>query len=317
MSLKKLMSILCMLAISLFVFTSCEDDEVPPIDVPENITVRPVGELAAGQTGNLEITIMWEKSLDADSAWFKGYEITMPEVGYDPITVAKGLTTWKVTELDPNTTYTFNVVAVGVNPSDNQEVRSTVKTIKWACATHFTKNENEANIYVYCKESTDFGSGLQFYGPNKAPRTRKVANGTDWNIAVGSKTNLIIGSASSVASPAPTGVGYNLTGTPDNYLITSPIDYDTDVLTDFLLYRDLSTLNYNNTSINLTTNSIATQANRGIIFFAKGNGHYARIVVLKNANGGYLHAGTSNNPYVHLLVSYQTRSDVPYAKPTN
>ena len=312
MSLKKLMSILCMLAISLLIFAACESDDPPDPPVEEtDINVLPVGTLYAGQTGNNEITIEWAASPSKDSTWFEGYELMMSDLVV--ATVGKEQFQHSFGSLDASSSYTFKVVALGKNV--DTIVRSTAKEVQWALATHFTLNENSAPIFVYTRESADYGSGLQLFGPADAPRIRRVSNGADWNIAVGSKDNLRIGSALAARDSVP----FNLTGTPThNSEITAPINFDTDALNSLLLDRDLSQLSYTNRLINLATDPIAQNANKGIVFFARTNNHYAKIVVLKNGDGGgYLHAANSNNPYVHFLVSYQTRQGVPFAKPTN
>jgi len=309
MKIKNFSGFLAALVISalMFTFTACDDSEDPiegDVPIPKAVTG-----LAAGHTGDNTLQISWTHSLDNNESWFKGYEVTITNSvnsGSEVVTVAKSNDYLNYTATNANATYTFAVVAL-----NSEDKASTTASISWALASHFTKTENDTPIDIYCKESVNYGSGLQLYGPQNAPRIRRVANGTDWNIAVGSKDNLIIGSAVAVASAAP----YNLTGTPaDNFQITAPINFDTKVLTDLTVSEDLSTKKqYSNTSINLTTNSIAQSATEGIVFYAKGTNNYARIVVLK-INGSYVQNANSSDPYVRVLVSYQTRSNVPYAK---
>jgi len=305
MKIKKSSSFLAALVISalMFTFTACEDDPTPVGEIP-----APVTGLAAGQISDNMLQIQWTHSADKNESWFKQYEVTITNSansGSQTEIVAKGSNYLNYTVPTANATYTFKVVAVN---TDDQA--STSASISWALAKHFTKTENDTPIDVYCKESVNYGSGLQLYGPNSAPRIRRVANGTDWNLAVGSKNNLIIGSAVAVASAA----SYNLTGTPsDNFLVTAPMNWSTNTLDD-AMEQSLDKLNYSNTSINLTS-GIAQSASEGIVFFAKGNAsnNYARIVVLKTG-GSYVQNASSTDPYVRVLISYQTRAGVPYAK---
>jgi len=318
MTIKNIRGWFAMLTVALltvFVFTACEDNPVvkPPPTDPDTIKVLPVGTISAGQTDDDAITFQWTASPSSDSSWFRGYQIILTNqqgnVGYDS-THGKDILSIKLGGLDVATTYTFKVVAIGTNPGDNQEVKSTAKEIKWGLATHFIKNDNNAPIKVYVKESSSYGSGLNLYSVYEAPSTWKVASGANWNLALGSKSELIFGTASSVASK----VSYNLTGTPADAEITDPIDWDTDNLADLKLSQDLSTFTYSKKYIDLNS-SVATSKLKGLVFFAKLNNHYAKIIVVKK-DGKYLQDETSSDPYVQVLVSYQKRAGVPYAKPS-
>jgi hypothetical protein len=312
MSLKKLMSVLCMLAISVLVFSACENTDDP--NDTDKINVSPVGDMFAGQMDTKSISISWEASASKDSSWFKGYELTISS----PLMTAnivkeldKNQTAYQVDNCDSSATYTFKIVAVGINPTDSEEVKSTPKSIQWALATHFTRNDVNAEIKVYVKESS-IGSGLNLYEAENAPSTWKVTSGAKWNLALGSKSKLIFGTASKVVSE----ISYNLTGTPvdaEIYIPTFENDYNS--LVGLLLNVDLSKFDYSKQYIDLTS-SAATSKSKGFLFFAKINNHYAKIIILKK-NGKYLQDDSSNDAYIQLLVSYQTRSGVPFAKPAN
>ena len=315
MSLKKLMSILCMLAISLFVFTACESDD-DPVDPPPEITINvlPVETLYAGQSGKTAITVMWDSSKSKDSSWFTGYELTISASGVsDEVrTFSKNDTQYEYPSVDTTKTYTFSLRALGENADTT--VRSSAKTIQWACASHFTTNDVGAPIRVYVKESASYGSGLNLYDAENAPSTCTVGNGAKWNLAVGTKGELIFGTASSVA----TKVSYNLTGTPADAEISisndATLNADVNTLDVTALNMDLSGFSYSKQYIDLN-GSVAASKTKGLVLFAKLNNHYAKIIVLKE-NGKYLQDENSSDPYIKLLVSYQTRSGVPYAKPT-
>ncbi|MCL2039900.1 MAG: fibronectin type III domain-containing protein [Bacteroidetes bacterium] len=319
MSLKKLMSILCMLAISMFIFTACENDDIDP-DGEENptvINVLPVGTMYAGQTGTYQITVAWDHSLSINESWFDKYELTISATGIEDqvVEVAKNLDQYHCGGLDASRTYTFRVVAVGNNA--DTLVRSTAKEIQWALATHFDKNDVGSTIKVYVRQSS-LGSGLNLYSQEQSPSAWRVGNGDRWNLALGGRDTLIFGTASSVVSA----MGYTLTGNPVDADITTPLEEDTDKLDDILFYQDLSKESYSKKHINLKTDNVATSKTKGLTFFARigtstANYQYAKILVLKNGdNGGYLHAATETNAYIELLISYQTRTNVPFAKPS-
>ena len=302
-----------MLAISLFIFTACEEDPVVDPPPPTFITVLPVDDIFAGQTGTDTITVMWNHSQSISETWFKEYELTIYEAsaGSQDIRIDKNTTSKAINGLDKSKTYTFSIVAIGVNPDDGQEVKSIVKEIKWGLATHFTTNDVGAKIRVYVRQSS-IGSGLNLYSQAQSPSSWTVANGQRWNLALGGKDTLIFGTASTVADY----MKYNLTGVPVDAKITNPLDFDTDNLTNLVLNMDLSTFNYADRTINLKTDNVATSRQKGLVFFAKVENNYSKIIVLKNGdNNGYLHDSNQNNAYIELLVSYQTRSNVPYAKP--
>ena len=306
-----------MLTISLLVFTACEDPEPDPPEGPTTpVDVKPVGTVYAAQTDVNAITIQWEESPSSVSSWFEGYELTVLGQAA-PIILPANHLSYNCTGLNASTNYTFEVRALGKN-TDGTIEKSTPKTIQWALASHFTKNDVGGDIKVYVKESSNYGSGLNLFEEEEAPSNWKVGNGGKWNLALGSKNELIFGTASSVA----TKIGYNLTGIPVDAEISDPIDFDTDVLDDLALEIDLSNsiFNWGKKYIDLNS-SAASSKLKGLVFFARtgtssSNYHYAKIVVLKKG-GKYLQDESTSDPFIQLKVSYQKRAGVPYAKPTN
>jgi len=305
-----------MLTISLIVFTACESEEEIITPNPILITVLPAEMMYAGQTGETTITISWDHSPSSNQTWFKGYELTISAPGETDVVKELGKTQFysECSGLNKTKTYTFTIVAIGIDTNDNvTEVKSSVKTIDWALASHFSKNDVGADIKIYVKESSNYGSGLNLFDQEGAPSNWKVANGSRWNLALGSKSDLVFGTASSVKDK----VGFNnFEGTPADAEIAIPnFDNDTDVLTD-LQNTDLSKFSYSKQYIDLNSSS-ATSKSDGFMFFARtgtpGNYHYARIIVLKKG-GKYLQDETTSDPYIQVLVSYQTRANVPYAK---
>jgi len=324
--------------LTVFVFTACAEKEDPfvPPPPPKEITVDAVGTVFAGQTGNNQITVQWEHSPSRDSSWFAGYELlvitpggagqtTTHIIGKD---VGDANYSWfDTTDLNLDITYTFEVRARGNSVlNEGTFIKSSVKSTQWALATHHAQ---AFRIYTRRTSGTIGGSGFQIFGV-ETPQNRTIANGQHWQLALGSHDNLLIGSANAVVAE----IGYTLTGTPtNNAMITTlrPIQNpgndanDTDVLTDLLSSGDLAGLNYDNRTINLLTDPIAIAAQKGVIFYARwgtgGAAHYAKIVVKKSGAGGtsFLHtSGTGNNiqDYVEVLVSFQNRAGVPFAKPS-
>jgi len=305
--------------LTVFIFTACAEKEDPfvPPPPPKEITVDAVGTIYAGQTGHNQITIQWDKPKSADSSWFAGYEVVLTTPGAggisDTFPIPKNQNWFDATELNVATTYNFRVTALGNSVlEEGKIIRSTQSApVAWSLATLYT---TPLRVYTRNTSGTTGGSGFQI--STDPPRDRTVQQVASWEIALGSNDTLIIGSALSVRDS----IYKNATGAiTHNALITAPLDFDTKVLTDMVRDTDLahSSLVYSNKIINLQTDPIATAAKDGIVFYAKVNNHYARIIVLKNGNAGngFLHS-SGNTHYVELLVSYQTRQNIPFAKPS-
>lgn len=70
-------------------------------------------QVARAEGGTPPVTLSWEASTDEDVAGYKVYSGTRPgEHGKLLAILARDVTTYKVTELQPNTTYYFAVTAI-------------------------------------------------------------------------------------------------------------------------------------------------------------------------------------------------------------
>jgi hypothetical protein len=124
-------------------------------------------------------------------------------------------------------------------------------------------------------------------------------------------TTLLFGSIAATNTANNLGTAYGLSGgNPINDAQIAITNYDTDKLNDLFLIDDLSSYSYSNQFVNLNT----TNRDKGLVLFARVNNHYAKIIILKKG-GTYLQNPGTTNAYIHLLVSYQKRQGVPYAKP--
>ena len=299
-----------LLAVSVLIFSACEDDTVEP---PPTEPVKPdsVATLYAGQTGDNEITVLWKRSPNESQTWFDYYQVEILDGSNSvaKVTVPKGsgdaYYTFSNAVLSKEYEFRVWIVANVINEGETAYARGPASITKWATAKHFTKNYNNASIKVYLKEAS-YGSGLELYGEDSYPVTHKVSSGAKWNLAVGSKSDVIIGTASSVASK----VSFNLTGTPNDATITDPLNDDFDNLTSTLLDRGLDKLVFSKSYINLINFNNRT---KGLAFFAKIGNNYAKVVVIKNGSS-WIHDASSADPYILLQVSYQTAAGIPYAK---
>lgn len=303
MNLKKICSYLAMLAFSVFMLTACGDDEEDPPLTPENPTPKPVTELYAGSTSETSIRVEWTHSTSVDSTWFGNYRMIVEDMTtskLDSTVIVKGQSYYDRTNAVNGTTYKFTIEAV----SDSGKV-STPASISWATSKFFEKNDNSADIKVYGSKS-QFGSGLELYGDGNAPTIHKVANGSKWNLGLYTTGGVIkFGSASAL--------GYTTVTNPADAEITAiQSSIDTNKLESTLLNGDLTGFTFSKQALDLTS-APATSKEHGITFFVKVGNNYARVIVLKK-NGSYLQDAGSNDEYVQVLVSYQTKSGVPYAK---
>jgi hypothetical protein len=304
MSIKKLMSILAMLTISILCFTACEDTD-DPVDPGPDVTKNPpaaVTNMYAGAISETAIQVQWDAVTAVSGVTVLNYRLIVTGGSVND-TIVRPIDSlyYTLNNCVLGTEYTFTVCAVS---TDN--LSGATKSIKWATSKHFTLNENDSPIYVYGSNTTDYGSGLQLYGPNDAPRIRKVANAADaaeCNLGLYTKdSKVIFGSASAL--------GYNA-AFPASAIITDPIDFDTDNLSNPLLGNSLANMSFSSKTIDLKTAGASNS--KGIVFFAKVGTNYAKIVILKKGGAFLQNAGTINE-YVQVLVSYQTAAGVPYAK---
>ena len=135
---------------------------------------------------------------------------------------------------------------------------------------------------------------------------------------MGRKDNPVIGSSNILKSEnIYTGGDFgnaNFASNSQSAAITQLMDFDSGSLTDLLLDGSLQGMDFQQRVINLNTDPKAQAASKGVVFFAKTkDNHYVKVVVLKKG-GVYVQDNAGSNPYVELLISYQRRQNVPYAK---
>lgn len=305
MNLKKLSSILAVLLLSFFVFTSCDDTNNPLIP-DENLPTKITG-LAAGCVNETTIFLMWDEHINNSEPWFKDLLLTVKAEGADSATeyvLPKNATEFSFNTATEGVVYTFTIV--GRN-TDDEYSKANIATIQWGTAAQFKKNDNDADIKVYGSNS-DFGSGLELYNAaGEAPKVWRVVSQENWNLGLtttGSK--VLFGSASAL--------GYVNVKTPADAEITDLFDVDIDVLGNVVFEDSPATFSYSKKTIDLLNNEIAKKATKGVCFFARtlDKKHYAKIIILKK--GGKFLQGSGDDQYVQLYISYQRESNVPFAK---
>lgn len=284
--------------------------KMTPVDPTKEKPAAP-SNLMALSVNETTIHLKYDKSASETNSLFQDYFLTYWEIGAtgNPMTmaVAKGVNPIAVTGLSEGKIYQFELVARYTN-NENSE---TSAKVKWSPAARFIKTVNEAPIRIY-ETASDFGSGLQIYFANEdGPRARTTKDGAEWDLGVRTVGNTIMfGSA--------TKLEYNYTGTPQ----------PTFMLNDYFLADALNSVfdskamdeGDRNTMYTERTIDLATVAGtQNAIFYVrkyqpgKTRYNYAKIMVERDASGGFLHGNTPNR---HLImhISYQKVEDVPYAK---
>lgn len=290
---------LSVLAIALVVLASCkkDDDPVGPVDNPKP---SPVKNLVAASNGTNAITLSWTASDSSSSTLFDGYKITVtsPTV-MAPIDVAKGVTTYNLTGLQPDLAYTIQVEA----KYTNGEYSTAVSTI-WATANKFLVDYNGVTIKLYSSNVSTQGSGLDFYDATEhAPKMLRIADFEKWIIGFEDKHDgkWMIG--------YPDSLDYSYVAHRD-IGISALMNASSDNLNENFADK-LDTYVYKMQTLNLYG------ATQNQMFFVRikndaGEYNYAKVIVLYK-NGSILQSDDAGT-FIELVLSYQAKANLPYAK---
>lgn len=312
----KLFVLLAFLAISLFTFTACDEDNGVDPDPTPQPKPTPASNLQATSINSTTIHVKYEPSTSETNTLFRDYELSWQEDGA-PNTpgskvVLKGTNPVEVTGLTEGKVYVFTLVARYTNDSI-----STPVTVKWSPASRFVNNINDEPIRVY-ETASNFGSGLQmFFEAGGAPRVRTVANGGDWDLGIDTRDNKItIASATKIAYNYPSGQTPQPTFIHKDFIKANSLDevFDSRAMDDGARNNEYAELAFDITNLTDPTN---------IVFYVRKyqpgqtRYNYAKVMAKRPAGGGSFLQGTSPNRYIEFVVSYQKTPDVPYAKTSN
>ncbi len=304
MKLSKLISMFVIVLMSALIFSSCEDTTDDPID-PNNEVPDPPASIAAVSIDSETVKIAWEASPSESDDLFDGYALIVTPGTSAPISIASG-NTYTVTNLTEGDVYTFSLSAEFSNGESSSPVE-----IDWSPASRHSEVFGET-IKLY-GSSSSVGSGLDLYDETEdGPMVRSISSSSDWNFAFDDRDGVHFGTAGegvieynwSAGNPhsgqlggdAQNNIVYEIGSLDEAYETQSLVD---DMVYSYRLY-DL--------------NEYADAA--GVIFYtrvtdANGNFNYARILV-KNTSNGYVQNDALGD-YIEVEVSYQSKTNVPYA----
>ena len=296
----KLRNLFLLLFAAIFAFSACDDTDNPinPSEKPQ-----PPTKLQATSKSETSVLLRWESSTSETSTDFKEYElrITGGANPFQPIPIAKGITSVEVGNLDEGTIYTFSIYG----KFNDGTLSETAAQIQWSPATRFIRNQNDQPIRIYESES-DLGSGLAIYDPiGDGPKSVKVANGAQWNIGLDTRSGVLKLASAKL-------LDYNWG--------TQPVII-TEIANDYYFANDLDDV-FDSQALDAKTFAERTidlkQLNSNFVIVTRykypgeNEYHYAKILV-KYVNNSYLQ-GAANNRYVEFEISYQKVAGVPYAK---
>ncbi|MDX9791562.1 MAG: fibronectin type III domain-containing protein [Candidatus Kapabacteria bacterium] len=312
----KLIVLLAGIAMSLFVLSSCsEDNNTNPNPNPEP-KPSPASNLEATSINSTTVALKFVVSPSETNTLFQDYMLSWKEesgpAAGDSKVILKGTTKTEVSDLEEGKVYLFTLVARYTNDSV-----STPVTVLWSPASRFVLNTNDDDIKVY-ETSSNFGSGLQmFYDSEGAPRVRTVSNGKDWDLGIRTTDNkIIIGSASKMTYNFPTGQTPDPTLIYKDYFKAASLD---DVFDSRAMNDGDRDANYSEVTFDITNFTEATN----LVFYVRKyqpgetRYNYAKVMIKRPAGGGSFLQGTSPNRFIQFEISYQKTPDVPYAKISN
>lgn len=289
---------------SVVVFSACEETttttETPLVSGPDSMKATSINETT--------VRLRWILSSDESKTYFKDYILYITPGAFQPKVLSKGTNTIDVTGLTDGTIYTFELKARNTDDKES----TTSATIKWSPAFRFTTNINDEPIRIY-ETASLLGSGLQLYEPTSGkPKTLKVASGEFWNLGLYTKNDEVsIYSANYIYNNNL----YNFPTSPSYITEISGVIFLTNTLDNVFDSQALDAKNFNtNFPINLTDPDLKN----GAVFIVRTkvagqtDWNYAKVLVKPGISG--LLQGTADNRYVELVISYQKKAGVPYAK---
>lgn len=309
----KLMILLASIAISLFAFTACDEDNGVDPDPDTQPKPSAPSNLRATSIDATTIHLKYDISpSESHPTLWQDYEITWKENGGPTApqakVVLKGTNTIVIDGLVEGKIYLFTLVARFTNDSV-----SAPATILWSPASRFEKNANEETIKVY-ETASSFGSGLQLFDLGQEfPRVRTIANSSEWDLAVRTVDNKIVFSSATKS-------GYTFTsGNPqptfiykDAFLANSLDEvFDSRAMNDGARNNEYTEQSFDITNL---TSSLVFYV-RKPVSVGSTSYNYAKVFV-KRENGTFLH-GTGTNRHLLVEISYQKTPNVPYAKTAN
>lgn len=290
--------------IAVLLFSACEETTT----TPDNPLVAGPDSMKATSLNETTVRLRWKLSSDESKTYFKDYVLFITPGAFQPKVISKGTNTIDINGLTDGTIYTFELKSRNI---DDKESATSAK-IQWSPAFRFTTNVNDEPIRVY-ETASQLGSGLQLFEPNSGkPKTLKVASGEFWNLGLYTKNNEVsIYSATYM---------YN----QNLYNFPSAPSYVTEISEDLFLTNtldnvfDSQALSAKNFSTNYFIDLTDPDYRNGVVFIVRTkqtgqtDWNYAKVLVKPGTSG--LLQGTPDNRYIELVISYQKKAGVPYAK---
>lgn len=301
---KKLFFSYLLIIFSVLVFCACEETtnttDSPLVSGPDSMRATSINETT--------VRLLWKHSADTGKSYFKDYVLYITPGDFQPKVISKNTNTIDVIDLSDGTIYTFELKARNTDDKES----TTLASIKWSPAFRFTTNINDEPIRIY-ETASLLGSGLQLYEPTSGkPKTLKVASGEFWNLGLYTKNNEVyIYSANYMYNN-------NLYNFP-----TAP-SYITEISEDIFLTNtldnvfDSQALSAKNFSTNYFIDLSDSDLKNGAVFIVRTkttgqtDWNYAKVLVKPGTSG--LLQGVADNRFVELVISYQKKAGVPYAK---
>jgi hypothetical protein len=300
MKFKETLSLILLVIVSI-AMVACSDIISDPDD---NRIPDPAESAKATTTNDSTIRVKWTPSPSETDTAFVGYVIktTGDDGSMNIDTIAANLNPLQISGLTQGTIYTFEIKTL----FDNGNLSSGT-SVKWSPAFRFTSNNNDAPIRLY-ETASLLGSGLDVYDQTtKKPKTYKLASGEFWSLGLDTRAGKVI-----IASP--TKIDYSFP-TPPGYTEISDDFFDAASLDDVYDSEALNSVTFAEYSIPLTTLTI--EKNLVLIIRTKEVGstkfNYAKVLIKKPAGASWLQ-GSGSDRYLEVIVSYQEKAEVPYAK---
>lgn len=305
----KLFTLLALMAA--FGLVSCSEDTTtgPDTTKPDKIT-----NLVATSLNDSTVSLKWSVSASESSSLFTGYQVNVlnedgQNISGSPDTLAKGTNMLSVQGLNAGTVYTFLIRGKFSNGNLADSVY-----IKWSPAFRFDMNTNDDDVLKVYELASSFGSGLQLFDADTYEKSvaRTVGNGAKWDLGFYfSAGNIKFGSASAMTSMFNFSQAPGVTEMFATAFEANSLDevYDSRSMNDGSRNTQYDATVFDLTSLN---------QNSGVVFYVRkktgSDYNYAKVLIKKNPSGTGFIQGEPTNRYIEVAVSYQKKTNVPYAK---
>jgi hypothetical protein len=277
---------------------------------PTRTDIAGVPYLGAFSMSETQVGLVWTPSPDEGSSEVlnPAYTIDVRDnlgTSLQTLTAVKGFTTATVSSLTEGTIYTF---VVTVNVAATAESDDSAVVVWSPAKRRDTEGGTAAPIQVFETASVSFPSGLDIFsatidGPQTLSLTGTSNSLIDFFVYTDPGSDDLIIRSAHLSTVIPT---------PRTTFFSTEIDDSDDLNFDRTASPDVAT--YSTSAV--TISGAASGATTGKIIWGKTQeDNYFRILVMRN--NASLVFGASPDRFLTLVVSYQSVSGVPFAKPVN